>query len=74
MAAPDLDGDVPVGGSTGLSHEHSAAIEEAAAWLAGIPYAERPEPLVPTIRAMFGLSAWQACQALREASEREGST
>jgi hypothetical protein len=61
--------DLPIGGSTGLSHEHSAAIEEAAAYLAAVPPGERPRPLVPALKAMFGLSAFEACAAIRQSHE-----
>ena len=58
---------IPVGGTTGLSHEHSAAIDAAAEWLASTPQAERPHPLVPHIQRTFGLTAIQAIEAIREA-------
>ncbi|WP_083591204.1 hypothetical protein [Aurantimonas sp. 22II-16-19i] len=58
--------EVPVGGTTGLDHESSASIDEAAAWLAS----ERnpPSPIIPALRRRFGLSPTEACQALREAN------
>lgn len=59
---PQIDDTVPVGGTTGLSHEHSCAVELAAQW-----YSEqrpRPSPAVPAIREKFGLSAMEACEAL----------
>ena len=59
--------ELSIGGTTGLSHEHSAAIDEAASWLAQLPAHQRPRPLVPALRARFGLSASQACQAIHEA-------
>lgn len=61
----------PVGGTTGLSHEHSAAVDEAAAWLASLPPHERPRPIVPALRQRFGLTALEACQAIREAPSDE---
>lgn len=61
--------DLPVGGTTGLSHEHSAAVDEAARYLADVPPGERPKPLVPALKAMFGLSAVECCQAIRESHE-----
>lgn len=54
----------PVGGSTGHSHEHSAAVEEAASFLAAVPPGERPKPIVPALRSMFGLSAVECCEAI----------
>lgn len=47
-------------------HEHSAAIDEAARWLATTPPRQRPAPLVPAMREMFGLSAVEVCAAIRE--------
>lgn len=69
--APDLAGDIPasntpVGGTTGLCHESSAAIGEAAAWYRMHRYtAERP--LVPMLRRRFGLTVTEALAALKEA-------
>lgn len=53
---------IPTGGTTGHSHEHSAAVEEAAIWLAD--QQEPPRLAVPTLRARFGLSAQEACEAI----------
>lgn len=61
--------DLPVGGSTGLSHEHSAAIEQAALFLALTPPFARPAPLVPALLEMFGLSSSESCQAICDARE-----
>lgn len=62
-----IDPSVPVGGSTGHCHESNAAIDQAVAWLVATPTAQRPErPLVPLLREMFGLSATEACAAIRE--------
>jgi hypothetical protein len=58
--------DLPIGGTTGLSHEHTAAICEAARFLAATPPGDRPKPLVPALKAMFGLSAVECCQAIQE--------
>ncbi len=63
---------IPVGGTTGHDHESSAAIDEAARWLASVPQAERPRPIVPAMRQRFGLSAVDACQAIREAALLHG--
>lgn len=71
MEAQD-DGSLPVGCTTGLSHEHSAAVEEAAAWLTGLPKEARPRPLVPVLRLMFGLSPVDACAAIRAANKLYG--
>jgi hypothetical protein len=48
-------------------HEPCAAIEEAARWLATTPRHQRPRPIVPSLRQRFGLSAAEACEAIREA-------
>jgi hypothetical protein len=60
--------DLPIGGSTGHCHESTAAIDEAAAYLAAVAPEHCPRPLVPAMRAMFDLSPSQACQAIAEAN------
>ncbi|MER9167339.1 hypothetical protein NKI12_08130 [Mesorhizobium australicum] len=47
-------------------HEHSAAIDQAAQWLATTPPRQRPTPLVPALKEMFGISAVECCAAIRE--------
>lgn len=49
-------------------HQHSAAIEEAARWLATVAPHERPSPIVPALRSRFGLTALEATEACREAA------
>lgn len=51
-------------------HEHSAAIDEAAAWLATKPRQQIGRPIVPALRERFGLSPAEACQAIQEAQLR----
>lgn len=51
-------------------HEHSAAIEEAALWLATTPRHQVEGHVVPELRRRFGLSALEACAAIREANLR----
>lgn len=46
----------------------SAAVEEAAKWLATTPEHKRPHPVIPYIRKEFGLSPKEACDACREAN------
>ncbi len=46
-------------------HETSAAVDEAARWLATTP--NPPQPLIPELRQRFGLSASEACAACKEA-------
>jgi len=57
---------IPVGGSTGHCHESTAAIDEAATWLAAQEKA--PHPVVPSLRQRFGLSTLDACKATAEAA------
>ncbi|QKC84385.1 hypothetical protein [Mesorhizobium sp. NZP2077] len=52
---------------TAPEHSHTAAIDQAAQWLATTPPRQRPAPLVPAMREMFGLSAVEVCAAIREA-------
>ena len=59
---------VPVGGTTGHSHEHSEAVTVAAEWLRGIPSLQRPRPIIPVLRERFGLTALEAVEAIREAN------
>lgn len=44
------------------------AVREAAEWLAGTASDQRPHPVVPAVRQRFGLTAHEACRAIREAS------
>ena len=60
--------DLPIGGTTGLCHETSAAIDEAARWLATTPRRQRQRAAVPLLRERYGLSAPEACQAIAEAN------
>jgi hypothetical protein len=55
-------------------HEHSAAIDEAARWYATTTEGKSRSP-IPVLRDRFGLTALEACYALREASLiKAGST
>lgn len=47
-------------------HEHSAAVDLAARFLAATPPGERPKPLIPGLKAMFGLSSIEAVEAIRQ--------
>jgi len=42
-------------------HQHSEAVVQAAMWLAEQNPA--PQPIIPHIRARFGLTALEACEA-----------
>ena len=53
---------IPTGGTTGHSHEHSAAVEQAAIWFAD--QKEPPRPAVPALKARFGLTTLEATEAL----------
>jgi hypothetical protein len=57
---------------TGCDHEYSDAIAHAAEWLAQTPRDRIGRPIIPALRERFGLSAQEACQAVREASLRHG--
>ncbi len=48
-------------------HEHSAAVDQAAVWVATMPRERLPRPIVPALRQRFGLTPVEACEALREA-------
>ncbi len=56
---------LPVGGTTGLCHCSSAAIDLAAEWLA--MQRQAPPLCFSDIRARFGLDQPDACQALNDA-------
>lgn len=49
-------------------HEHSAAVDEAARWLAMTPNLQLPRPVIPALRGRFDLSVREACQAIAEAN------
>ncbi|MEH6718858.1 MAG: hypothetical protein V7704_08265 [Aurantimonas endophytica] len=51
---------------------YSEAIDAAAEWLASQPVA--PSPIIPIMRARFGLTVVEACQACREAGFISGRT
>jgi len=51
-------------------HEHSAAIDEAASWLAMTPRERIAQPIVPALRERFGLTPAEACAAIKEAQLR----
>lgn len=48
-------------------HEHTAVIAEAGAWIAS-GGAEKGRPLVPQLKERYGMSALEACEAIREAN------
>lgn len=49
-------------------HEHTAAIDEAARWLATSSPSERSGSIIPELRRRFGLTSLQACEAAKEAA------
>ncbi|ESX95873.1 hypothetical protein [Mesorhizobium sp. LNJC405B00] len=51
-------------------HEHSAAIEEAAAWLRSDNRDRIGRPIIPHLKQTFGLTAAEAIEAIREANLR----
>lgn len=58
---------LPIGGTTGLCHQSSEAIGEAATW-----YREHRDtcerPIVPALKRRFGLTSAEAVFAMREAA------
>lgn len=54
---------LPVGGTTGLSHEHNVAVEQASHWLADLPTKDFP-PLVLDLMRRFGVTPQEACEAI----------
>lgn len=65
-----MDADLPIGGTTGLCHETSAGFDLAVDWLVSTPRHQRPHPLIPHLRATFGLTAGEAIDAIRGANLR----
>ncbi len=60
---------LPVGGTTGLCHLASPKVDEAAMWFSA--HRETCErPVIPNLRARFGLTPLEAVQAIREANQR----
>ncbi|RUW81489.1 hypothetical protein [Mesorhizobium sp. M2A.F.Ca.ET.067.02.1.1] len=57
---------MPIGWTTGLCHQSSAAIEIAAAWYRA-HFATCEHPVIPALRKRFGLTPLQAIAVLREA-------
>ncbi|MFP1631218.1 hypothetical protein ACLB6G_05730 [Zhengella sp. ZM62] len=59
---------------SGLDHESTVQIDEAARWLARLPNRERKalSPIVPALKARFGFTAGEACAAIREANLIQG--
>ncbi|MDN2579196.1 hypothetical protein [Aquibium sp. ELW1220] len=55
---------------TAPEHEHSAAVDAAAEWLALNPRDKINRPVVPMLRERFGLSAMEAIEAIRAANLR----
>ena len=56
----------------GITHEHTAAIDLAAAYLVETPIHARPQPLIPALRSRFGLTPLEACQAIRDSRAMTG--
>lgn len=52
--------------NSGVDHHHSEAVTACANFLATTEPRARPKPLVPAMKAMFGLSALEVCDAIRE--------
>jgi len=58
--------DLPVGGTTRLCHQSTAAIDVAAAWYRANA-ATCEHPIIPALRRRFDLTPLQAISVLREA-------
>lgn len=64
-----MTNDLPIGDTTGICHESSAAIDEAAAWYCkNRDTCERP--VVIALRRRFGLSPHDAVRAIAVANGR----
>ena len=57
---------IPLGGSTGLCHEHTASIDIAVATLIETPLCQRG-PAIAELRNHFGRTMHDACPACHEA-------
>lgn len=59
---------------TGLDHETTAAVDEAAHYFANLSQDERRQrSAVPLLRERFGLTAKEACEALALAARLRGA-
>lgn len=59
---------LPVGGTTGLCHQSTAAIDQAAAWYAANRSTVTGPQIIRELRQRFGLTPLEAINALREAA------
>lgn len=57
---------------SGLCHESSAAISEAASWYAANRH-QCERPIIPALRQRFNLTPKQACEAIAEANRQGGA-
>lgn len=57
-----------------LAHEHSAAIDKVARWLAGTPRHDRPGPVLFELRQRFDMTAREASMAAKLAAIIQGRT
>lgn len=62
-----LGAGIAIGGTTGHCHQTTAAIDQAAEWLASTSQLDRPHPIIPHLQRTFGLTAMEAVQAIRDA-------
>lgn len=56
----------------GESTAVSPKVQEAGRWLASMAPEHRPRPIVPELQKRFGLTAKEACAAIREATLAHG--
>lgn len=55
---------------TAPEHEWSGALDEAVRWLSGNPRDRISRPIVPALKAQFGLTTLEAIEVIREANLR----
>lgn len=64
MSGPEAP---PVGGTTGMSHAHSAGFDQAVLYLVAAQPHELQPPLISRLEAMFGLTTAEALEADEQA-------
>lgn len=62
---------IPKDAKGGHANTSPAAVQEAAAWLATTPRERITNPIIPTLRRQFGLSAVEAVEAVRQAQVKQ---
>lgn len=57
---------------TGICHETTEAVTQAAEWLRSRPEHHQPSPIIPALKSLFGLTAKEACEAIAQARQVSG--